>query len=81
MPARYNEGVKLASRQQKTDLCPYVQGDSGGPLSCQIGTRYQLAGLASWGVGCGRPNKPGVYVKLGNYLNWIIKRTGGWMAQ
>jgi serine protease len=53
------------------------QGDSGGPLFFKIGTEIYHAGLTSWGVGCARPNAPGVYTRTSTYVNWIFKTTGG----
>ncbi|CAG0898286.1 unnamed protein product [Cyprideis torosa] len=50
------------------------QGDSGGPFTCREddGT-HVLYGLISWGLNCAQPNRPGVYVKLINYLDWIYE--------
>ncbi|XP_038627167.1 serine protease 55 isoform X2 [Tachyglossus aculeatus] len=56
------------------DTC---QGDSGGPLVCTLGARqqwYQL-GIVSWGIGCGRKGRPGVYTAMPNYLDWIQNET------
>ncbi|XP_021945208.2 phenoloxidase-activating factor 2 isoform X1 [Folsomia candida] len=46
-------------------------GDGGSPLVCQVGTQWFLAGLVSWGIGCGVNTIPGVYTNIPNYIGWI----------
>ncbi len=46
------------------DAC---QGDSGGPML--IGTT--LVGIASWGEGCARPGRYGIYTRVSTYANLI----------
>ncbi|GAX16805.1 hypothetical protein FisN_5Hh177 [Fistulifera solaris] len=62
---------------EKMNLCAGVlaggkdscSGDSGGPLyDSKTGVQY---GVVSFGVGCARENKPGVYTRISNYRDWI----------
>jgi secreted trypsin-like serine protease len=44
------------------------QGDVGGPLVDKSKTHV---GIDSWGLGCARPGKPGVYTQTSYFIDWI----------
>ena len=46
-------------------------GDSGGPLTCVIDDQPVLTGIASRGYGCAEEGKPGIYVDVAHYVDWI----------
>ncbi|XP_054686376.1 coagulation factor X-like [Grus americana] len=50
------------------DAC---QGDGGGPHVTQYNGTYFVTGVISWGEGCGRQGKYGVYTKLSKFLPWV----------
>jgi secreted trypsin-like serine protease len=52
----------------RRDAC---QGDSGGPLTMSHESGHLLVGVVSWGDGCGRPYKFGVYTRMSRFIGWI----------
>lgn len=65
-----NENMVCAGHTRGTkDSC---NGDSGGPLVIKSANgSLSLAGLVSWGYGCGHAYRPGVYTRIPNYVDWI----------
>ncbi|XP_014739106.1 PREDICTED: enteropeptidase isoform X3 [Sturnus vulgaris] len=47
------------------------QGDSGGPLTSEDGDKWFLVGVTSFGEGCALPQRPGVYVRVTMFVDWI----------
>ncbi|KAH8343162.1 hypothetical protein KR059_005796, partial [Drosophila kikkawai] len=59
------------SMDESVDAC---EGDSGGPLVCSDDDGETLYGLISWGQHCGYKNRPGVYVRVNHYIDWIYEK-------
>ncbi|XP_022168392.1 uncharacterized protein LOC111032394 isoform X2 [Myzus persicae] len=69
---KLHNGFLCAGGEEGKDAC---KGDGGGPLVCERAGSWYLVGIVSWGVGCGQPGVPGVYVKVAHYLDWIRQIT------
>lgn len=69
---QFSSYVICAGHTGGVDAC---QGDSGGPLMLPVHQDgkfpfYQI-GVVSYGIGCARPNIPGVYANVQHYADWI----------
>jgi len=51
------------------DTC---QGDSGGPIVRIVDGVPTQVGVTSWGDGCARAGKPGVYSRISGQITWIL---------
>lgn len=67
----YTRQICAGGREVVSDTC---QGDSGGPLISSnenFNKVTNLAGITSFGSGCGIKNLPAVYTRVSNYVPWI----------
>ncbi|XP_073836559.1 uncharacterized protein [Musca autumnalis] len=59
-------------KRGRIDTCA---GDSGGPLLCRDNTKpnhpWTIFGITSFGDGCAKRNKFGIYAKVPNYVDWV----------
>ncbi|KAG5262735.1 hypothetical protein AALO_G00278290 [Alosa alosa] len=55
-------------REGGKDSC---QGDSGGPMVMKEDSVWVQSGVVSFGIGCARPDLPGVYARVSRYEDWI----------
>ncbi len=78
-PVAYNNAVTndmvcAGFLKEARDSC---QGDSGGPLTVLVQGKRYLAGIVSWGEGCARPNRYGVYSRIAHYFAWVTDCEAG----
>jgi hypothetical protein len=74
--------LTMAANSTASMMCTYssggadaCHGDSGGPL-VSMDTFPVLYGVVSYGYGCGRKDRPGIYHYVPTTVDWI-RRTSG----
>jgi secreted trypsin-like serine protease len=75
-PLSYNGQVteNMVCAGKATGGIDSCQGDSGGPIVFRgTGSPPQLIGIVSWGEGCARPGKYGIYTRVARYSSWVSK--------
>jgi len=64
-----NEEICAGYASGGVDTC---QGDSGGPMFRRDSANaWVQVGIVSWGIGCARPNAPGVYTEVSTFASAI----------
>jgi trypsin len=74
-PSAYNGRIKngMLCAGHKDGAIDSCQGDSGGPLVWRTPDGPVLVGVVSWGDGCARKLKYGIYTQVSAYSDWIDK--------
>jgi len=64
----FHEDIMVCGGEEGKDSC---QGDSGGPLIAEVDKKFTLAGVVSFGLGCAKADRAGIYVKTTEFLDFI----------
>ncbi|XP_007899169.1 coagulation factor VII isoform X2 [Callorhinchus milii] len=67
----YNITDNMFCAGYKDAFLDSCSGDSGGPLATQYKGTWFLTGIVSWGEGCARQGKYGIYTKVYKFVEWI----------
>lgn len=67
---RYGAGSSSSSSRNIRSRAAFRNRIGGG------GQRWCLAGVTSFGDGCGKPGMPGVYTRISSYITWINSQIG-----
>ncbi|XP_063158571.1 serine protease 53-like [Candoia aspera] len=73
-----NPGSKISIKSEMICAAPYkttmhCEVSIGDPLACNHHGMWFLAGISSFGSGCGTVIRPGVFTSVKNYDEWIMQ--------
>lgn len=71
--------IEYTDESNVADRISACQGDSGGPMAQykdDESREAQLIGIVSWGKGCADRRYPGVYARVQEAREWILRVTG-----